>query len=160
MPQSLIQLPETASFEIRGWDIIIRNHEITDCFGLFGLIFRIANGHRTGRNILFEFEKHKISFEAAIECCAYELENTTDVLASAMNWRYYSYGDFDQICKTDAIFAFTKSDAGRIIAGQFVEKIRSCDNWKELYDEMHQTSRFQHDMVSRMIKWVKQCPRV
>ena len=68
--QSLIQLPKTADIIIGMCHITIRNHKVTGDFGLFSDIMNIIVDPDSREYILVEFEKHGISFEAAIECCA------------------------------------------------------------------------------------------
>ena len=163
MPQSLIQLPETADFYIGGWPITIRNHKVVDVDGgLISRIIDIVHDTMISRGMLDELEKHGISFEAAIEYSVAELEQDakglTDVIYSAYHTetvkvdnRYYFWNVNDK---------FSSSDAGRKITSLFVEKIRSCDNWGELYDEMHLTSEFIQDIKNRIPEEVKYCPKV
>ena len=98
-----------------------------------------------------QFEKHGINFEAAIECCCGELEENEQILACAIYW---SYDELEKIKMhplddmPDAILVFSRSAAGRKIAAQLIEKIRSCDNWEELYDVFHYTNKFYNDVMS------------
>ena len=56
----------------------------------------------------------------------------------------------------EIVARFSKSEACRIIAGQFVEKIRNFNNWQDFYDEMRLTSRFNKDMKNRIIQELKE----
>ena len=176
MPQSLTQLPETAEFEIGGWCLVIRDHKVVSDGGLWEFINHVVNNIR-GQS-LYQFEKHGISFEAAIEYCAYEYENYAEPLTNLIFWQYniesyktdiirqyltlrnYPFGQYNiESYKTDSrgsclqnIDDFSKSNAGRKIAAQYIEKIRSCDNWGDLYDEMRLTSRFNKDVKNRIIQ--------
>ena len=162
MPQSLTQMPKEASFVIRGWPIRIRDHEVVSDDGLFGEIMHMVKRPNTDRRVLARLEEHKINYETAIEYCARELENNTVILANIINW-YYNMGDIEKASwqyNRNIILDFSKMDAGRAIASQFIEKIRSCENWQELYDEMHLTSKFSKDMKKKIIREIKQCRKV
>ena len=156
MPQSLIQLPKTANFRILGWSIIIEDHTITNNYGLLGKITRIIVELPVDRQALYQFEKHGISWEAAIEYCTRELEDNPRILATVI--RYYG---IDKGVRSDTMddwnnrVSFSESAAGRKIAEQFVEKIRSCGNWGELYDELQLTTKFSKYMKERIIKEIK-----
>ena len=158
MSQSLTQLPKTADIEIQGWHttwtLKIRNNKPDDEEGLFSEIMWIITESDPGNQILNKFEKHGISFEMAIECCAQELEENPKVFEYFIIWEY-SMGDSEEL-----VASFSESVAGRTIAGQFVEKIRSCNNWEELYNEFHRTSKFQQDIKSRILKELEQCRKV
>ena len=151
MPQSLTQLPETAEFEIGGWRIIIRNHKYGYVMGLFGTILNMIVDKNLEKNILCEFEKQGISWEMTVEYCAYELEHDVDVLAYAIRRNVeIQKNSWDETCD------FLKSDVGRKIASQYIEKIRSCDNWRDLYDELNFTSQFQkgmYEMIGNEMRW-------
>ena len=160
MPQSLTQLPRTTNFEIGGSDIIIQDHKCENEEGLFGNIVGIIDIQPFEMHALYEFEEHGICFEAAIEECVAELENQIDVLALAIYW----HGFIDNIPKNDkaireskwvCIRNFSASVAGRALVDQLVEKIRDCDDWDELYCELHRTSKFHKEMSSKVQKWVK-----
>ena len=162
MPQSLTQLPKKAGFYIVGWDIIIRNHRVTG-MGLFWDIMRIIRGVNSDRQTLTEFEKHGISFEAAIECCASEMEHDVNMLTNIM-WHgdilESVFGTTQMLDTRSKCEDFSKSMAGRKIAEIYIEKIRICDNWGELYDEFHYTSEFIKDIKNRIVEELKQCRRV
>ena len=165
MPQSLIQqLPKTVDIEFRGidgdpwtlkirnnkikdkigWSIKMYNHKIADGDTLFGSIIWIIKLD-DGNQMLNKFEKHGISFETAIERCAKELEENPGVLEFFITW------DCGWKKSSQSAASFSESAAGRIIAGQFVEKIRSCGDWVELEDELDMSSRFRKDMYNRII---------
>ena len=163
MPQDLTQLPKTADVDIAGCDIHIHNHKVVTADGLFGPIMYIVTWSDLPKNELVKFEKHGISYEAAIECCVLNLEKDAEVLTDLI---YHDY-DMKRVSKngTDSnwndLHIFSKSVAGRIIAGQFVEKIRSCDNWEELYNELHLTSKFSTDMKNKIKREMEQqCRKV
>ena len=163
MPQSITQLPKTAEFHIGSCPVTIRDHRVITRGGLTGYIMDIVNKTDTDRNQLYEFEKYGISYEAAIECCAQELEYDTMTLAKAI----YNYLDregipyFDEHNYPEAGLRFSECVTGRKIAEQFIEMIRSCDNWEDLYQEMQLTSRFHKDMKGRIKAEVKQqCHKV
>ena len=158
MVQNLVMLPKKAEFSIDGWTIEIRNHKVKGTMGLFGKIMAIILDSESNRESLAEFEKHKISYEAVIEYCAHELECNIPVLAQFIK-RYVEEEFMHPVTVKNILpktFVFSKSAAGRVIADQFVEKIRSCDNWEQLYDEMQQTSKFCKDIQKRIIKEVKE----
>ena len=163
MPQSLTQLPKTADFKIGGWPIKITDHKIESFDNLFDCMLDIIMDPRSDRQILSEFEKYGVSFEAVIEYCVEELEHDVNMLTNIM-WR----GDIlesvfhpSQMLNTwSKCEDFSKSVAGRKIAEIYIEKIRICDNWGELYDEMHPTSEFIKNINNRIVEELKQCRRV
>ena len=149
MPQSLTQMPKEADFQIGKWPIEIRNHRVTGT-GLFCRIMRLIDDHPSYGNTLYQFEKHGICYEVAIEECARELEGDTKIFEHFIVWQC-DIADLD-----DQTVNFSESTAGRKIAEQYIEKIRSCDNWGELYEEMHHTSKFCQDMKGRIFKEVNE----
>ena len=156
MPQSLIQLPKTADFKIGGWYIKITDHKIESINNLFDCIVGIIIDPRFDRQILYQFEEHGISFETVIEECARELEEDPEVFAWS---RYRDRNSWFLGCKhTDRahLLAFSESVAGRKIVELVVEKIRSCDNWDDLYDEMQLTTKFNENMGKRINKELKE----
>ena len=164
MPQSLTRLPEEVEFKIGEWHVTVQNHVITEDMGLFGIIMNIVTSSDLDRKALLEFEKRGISFEAAIECCVEEIENNTDILAKVLWWHYDTYKISEMPCDhryLNPTYDFSKRDAGRKIAVQLVEKIRSCENWGELYDELNLKSQFQKEMEYKIISEVKEyCLRI
>ena len=146
MPQSLIQLPESADIEIVGWGVTIRDHKVVSWDGLFSHMVRLVRDYNRGIQDLVKFEKHGISFECAIEESVRELEQDIEAVA-----RILSFCCFD----TDACSRISKSKGGRNIADRYIEKIRNCENWGELYDEIHPSSKFSKDMRNRIIKEIK-----
>ena len=163
MPQSLIRMPETADIPVFKWRIIIRNHKVVSRDGLIGRIVRFASDSDSRGDTLSEFEKYGVSFEAAIEYCAAELEHDSKLLTDVIYWSYGIREIRDEIIQNNwkLIVDLSKRDAGKAIASQYIEKIRSCDNWQQLLDEMKQTSRFTKDM-KKIVKMEieKTCRRV
>ena len=163
MAQSLTGLPESADIDIANWWVSIRDHEIIDGDGgLFNMIIGIAGVEGFGRGMLYQLEKLGISYEAAIECCAHELEQNVGVLVDVIRWHIIRCGIEDMTGEeyVDLFLSFSKSEAGRNIAGQFVEKIRSCDNWDDLYDELNHMSKFYKDMRKKIGMELKQCRKI
>ena len=148
MPQSLTQLPKDAYFRILGWEIKIRNHKIWGYFdsGFFGVMMHIIRDADSNKQTLYQYEKHGISFEMVIECCAQEFEEDAVILANIITRELHERRSF----------SFSESAAGRKIAEQFIEKIRSCDDWGELYDEMYETSKFRKDIKNRIREGLEQ----
>ena len=165
MPQSLTQLPETANIGIGKTYTTIVNHKVTGYHsGIIGQILSVTKCKKCDRYSLAEFEKHGISFEAAIENSVLDLEDDNpDGLASIVYWKYdiRELGGINQEWNHWACRNFAESAAGRIMAEQLVEKIRSCNNWEELYDELHMSSQFQQDIKSRLVREIRiDCIRV
>ena len=162
MTQTLIRMPQTADVEILGWHVTVWKHRVV--FGdLWSKIIGIIMESKSNRETLYEFEKHGITFEAVIEYCAKKFEDDFEVLENII-WDQkmmkiagtLNTGDRGLIGRN-----FSKSVTGRKIAAQYTEKIRSCGNWEELYDEMQLSSQFQKNMKSRIIREIKQqCPKV
>ena len=159
MPQSLTQLPEMTDMKILGWEIKIRNHNVLGYFdsGLFAIIMGIMDDYDCDRKTLYQLEKHGISYEAAIECCVREIEHISSVFTGFI-WRHcepFKMIDINVEKNYEKVHDFSESVGGRMIADQIVEKIRSCENWGELYDELHMSSRFQKEMENRIKKEIK-----
>ena len=160
MPQSLIQLPKTAEFVIRGWNVTIENHKIVnDEMGLFSTIIGVVDTSGSNKQTLYQLEKLGISFESAIECCASELELDVNILSEII-WYHIGMQKPASILENeegkDLFLYFSKSVTGRIIADQYIEKIRSCNNWEELYEELNLKSKFRKDMTKKIrtgLKW-------
>ena len=146
MGQSLTRLPKTADFEIRGVVIQIRDHKCNSYWGLWGKIIDFIEYSETDKEHLRQFEKHGISFETVIEECVHEMEHDADILANFINLYYSARFIKSEMERRKRTYAFSKSDAGRRIAGQVIERIRSCDNWDELYDEFKRTGKFRTEM--------------
>ena len=158
MTQSLTRLPETAHIIIGERHIKIRNHKVESAEGLTGRIVSMMKNPHNNRETLYQFEKHGISFEMVIEYCANELEHDVDVFAWVI--RHYK----GALCNVDSpgginwskILNFSKSDTGTAIVGLLIDKIRNCNNWEELYDELHPESRFGRDVKNKIIGRMKQ----
>ena len=153
MPQSLIPFPKAAEFYIGSNEVVIENHRIISALGLFALVIHIIHNSDSDRQTLSEFEKHGISFETVIEKCTRELEENAETLAEVI----FPIPTKNRTCTIhvkawDLTIHFSKSVAGRSIAEQFIEKIRNCNGWDELYDEMHSSSQFRKEMKNKIIK--------
>ena len=162
MPQSLIRMPETAEFIICGWNITILNRKIEGSGGFPLRILCIIEDSFSDREILYQFEKHGINFEMMIEECAREFEHEVKVLAKIIDWQRDKMiaGGLHVKKRRNDVNRFSKSVEGRLIADQYIEKIRSCNNWGELYDELNMQSKFQKDMKKRVKKEFVQCRKV
>ena len=149
MAQSLVGLPKKTRFEINGILIEIKNHKVTEIMGLVGKIKWIANTKESDRDTLTEFEKYRISFETAIECCVQELENNPIILGSTIWW-------YDIKTNLKAIIDFSATGNYETYAELYIEKLRDCQNWGELYDELNNKSRFARYMKRLFSKGLKQ----
>ena len=156
MPQSLIQIPKDAHFKMGSYHVTIQNHHIQYSNGLFNQIMNTIQHSHSNWQQLTEFENHGISWEMVIECCARELEENVDVLAYLI-WMYTAWEIKIEYMddSMEEIKVFMKSDAGGRISDLFIEKIRNCNNWQELYTELHPKSSFQKEMKSRILREVK-----
>ena len=159
MAQNIVDIPESADVQIAGWRMIIQNHKIQEFDKLFCKMMQIADDRNCTRKTLTEFEKYNISYETAIEYSADELENNMNTLAEVIHW-YYNDDFIEKMGtngKWDELLRFSKSNAGRNIADDIIDKIRNCENWEELYDEIHTGSKFNKDMkktvMEAMRKW-------
>ena len=144
MAQFLIQLPKEASFEIEGLYTSIKDHRVVNG-NLCDMIMHMVKLPYSDRQTLYKLEKHGITFEAAIECCVTEMENIVWVLVNAIGWDY-TYWENER----DTLKNFSESAAGRTMAGQYVDKIRSCSSWDELHDEFNQKSKFQQEIIKKI----------
>ena len=167
MPQSLTQLPKTANIKIGRTHTTIFNHRVVRSMfsgGLFISIMYITDDSDLSNQELHLFEKRGISFEMAIEECARELEHDVGVLEDII-W----YKNIPKFMRTTGMTVtrskcedFSKSAPGRKIAEMYIEKIRSCENWSELYDAICFENQFQKDMRKTMISEMgqQQCRKV
>ena len=157
MTQSLVQLPESAHFIIEGWVVEIKNHRVTDDGGLTGWIMGIVMSGYSNRDSLAEFEKHGISYEAAIEECCCELEDRTEVLADFIDIWYNSQSMWDNeyTFTWEQIHTFSKNSRGVKFAEEFIDRMRSCEDWGEFYDEMHCGNKFHKDMAKKTMMEIK-----
>ena len=163
MPQSLILLPERANIRILGWGIEIREHKVVGWGGLWGRIINIIEDTESHRGTLYQLEKHGLGYEAAIEWCARELEDNAYILAQFIYLNYNTDRIREMVGENvmNIIHVFSKGVTGRKMADQFTEKIRSCENWQELYDELHPASKFNLDMKNKItVELKRQCLRV
>ena len=161
MKQNLVQLPKTAKFKIGNRVITIRNHQVTDMYGLLGEIIGIIDDSKSDRDTLTGFEKYRVSYEAVVEYCVDEAEQDGYIIAGLMynnnarnkSWVNYMTGMWSRAVN------FSNSAAGREFTDQFIDKIRSCGSWQELYDELHLESKFQKNMMKKIkeeiIQWLK-----
>ena len=161
MPQSLIQMPETAKFQIDKYWIEIKNQKVENWDGLWVVITGIIEDPYTDRDILYQFEEHGISFETVIEECTRELKENTGILAHENHWVYAicKYAKKDLWESMQLLLDLSKKDAGAVIADQCIEKIRSCNNWGELYDELHPASKFSKNIMKKIKMEVRKMPQ-
>ena len=158
MPQSLIQLPKEADIIIGECEVRIKNHKVDNSTSIMEVISDIVCSSPDNRNILSEFEKHGISFETAIENCVEDLEEKPYILGY-ITWHnlLYIHEKEEKMWNMRARgLKFSESEAGRTVAGIYVEKIRSCNNWEELHDELNPNSKFSRDMAKHIKGIVKQ----
>ena len=156
MPQNLIQLPKEAYFPVSITTITIQDHKVVNRYGLFGKIGSITRRSNSDMQSLYQFEKHGVSFEAAIEECARELEHDIHILANAISDHYEIWEKDDGCNRWNNLCDFAASETGRVMASQFIEMIRSCDNWEQLYDHMQLNSKFQKEMKGKINRWMEQ----
>ena len=162
MAQSMTRLPETAEFRIGGHLIQIENHVVVSAIGLFDAIMYIIEDPESNRDTIQQLEKYGISWEMAIECCAHEIQCNTDILLQVIS-KHCALGKIKEAVTENAhdeIINFSKSVTGRIMPEMYIEKIRSCNDWGELYDEMHPTSEFQKEIKSRILNGITRWDKV
>ena len=157
MQQSIVRLPKEDNFEIGGWYIKIQDHKVKYREGLIGMLTLMIGSKSVDRQTLAKFEEYKVSFEAVIEECSNELEDNK-IKSAEIIWHHYDITTQSTTTKVETsirgIYDFSKSEAGRTIINEFIEKIRSCENWKELYDILHPKNKFIRDMKQRIMKAV------
>ena len=146
MVQSLVRLPENADIKIGRWYVSIKNHRVVTTCGLLGRILGMIDDPDTDIGILSEFEKHGVSYEAVIEECVAEFDRIS-VIKYIMRFVYKFKMNGVYVEEDQEIFnSFSKSDIGVTLEDKLVDKIRSCRNWDELYNEFHSTSKFSIDL--------------
>ena len=151
MPQSLIQLPKTADFKMGNRNVKIQKHQVLNEEGLFVILRSAIRTAPYNRQLLHKFEDHRISFEAAIEYCIRELEEKPGVLADVIYWYYFDLWNGRDV-RENELEDYSKSITGRKIADEFIEKIRNCSSWEELYDEMRRESEFNKHMSWKSLR--------
>ena len=154
MPQSIVRLPESTEIRIPKWDIVIENHRVVSEMGLFGGIGHILDNSREDETTLELFEEGGISYESFIEYCVEELDEEPTTLAYAilrLDGILQTIGSYSD-SRFGRIVNFSASEAGRSIAVDIIDKIRDCHNWREFYNELHETGKFQKDMADRVTK--------
>ena len=87
MPQNLIQLPKSACIENGGWFLFIENHEVLGDNMFTWILYHIVSGTYSSQAVP-EMEKCKISYEAVIEECVWELEHNPEIIGWIINWHY------------------------------------------------------------------------
>ena len=145
MTQNMTGMPETAEFRVRGYLVTIENHEVENWGGLLDIMWCVTNVDRD-KDILSKFEKHGVSFAAAIKCLIQETSSKNDMIARALQRHYGTcVVESEIINQRDKIIVFIKNPQGELMMKQFTDKIKKCNNWIELYDVLDLTSRFQRD---------------
>ena len=141
MHQSLTRLPESLEFKIGVLQITIHNHQVMYA-GLLSAVIHIVLESKHDSQVLCQFEKYGISFESVVEYCSEELECDAKVLARIICLNYYENKNRYDPSQTDLlkIQMYSASEAGRKMADQHIDKIRSCDNWEDLYYKTHEIS--------------------
>ena len=158
MPQSLTQLPKEIDVDIdHMWHVPIKNHLIERPDYLLYTVTCVIDSPRTDKNTLFQFEAFGVNYESFTVACSDILKN--DPVGSLCRVLFFHYGMCNYLTdmpngqserRHDLIFRLLKSRLGKIYADILVEKIRSCDNWDDLYEEMHHTSKFHKYMRGRI----------
>ena len=139
MPQSLIQMPESAIMFSR-MTIHIRNHRVQYGNNLFGWAMWSIHG-KEWEQAVSEMEKHGITYEVFIEYIVAELEQNHSVFAQAIKWHYdIRHPNWKEYS------VFSASETGRKITQSIIDGIRDCENWKQVHDTMNQQSRFYKDI--------------
>ena len=152
------ELPENVNFIFCHDLVEIKNHKVVSWGGLFGTIMRMVRVSHPDGQQLYRLENHGISFSAAIECCANELEHDAEILGMVIAY-YYDIEKINGKTPEDnehIALEFSKGIAGRNIADWFIETIRNCENWEQLYSELHHTSKFGVDIQNRISEEFKQ----
>ena len=168
MAQSLVQLPETAEISCFGTWLKIENHGVVNNDGLYNWILgSISCGE--WNDVLPQMKQQNISFEAVIETCIEELDDTINFVpivnryhdddidksaiedaTSARDIAMKTFGD-----KYEAIVEFAWSNAGKELASDIIDKIRDCHNWNELY--IFANDKFHGKVEQRIMNGIKQC---
>ena len=156
MTQSIAALPKDMGCEIMGWCLDIKDHTVLSVAGMSGMIFGIASETLSNGNTLNQMEKYGVSFECVIECCVQELEEDPYTLASIMHV-HYVFGDIinDDDDSWNHFLNFSKSPTGRTIADMFIDKIRDCHNWEQLYDMTEPNSKFNTNAKKQIKEAIK-----
>ena len=149
MPQNLIQLPKEVDITMpHGDGIRIKNHEITDGFGLFEWLHQAIKKKRWGVAVT-GLEKHGISFEMVIECCAREMDDGYRGENNMFLYIIWFHYKFHRQWKT--LKKFSESGTGKALASEFVPAIRESKDWDGLYDMIRHDGDF-HDQMTKRIR--------
>ena len=143
MPQSLVYLPKAAEITGDGWGIRIKDHRVVDHTSLFLWMCRIIQDNH-GVDVVSEFEKHGITYEIFTEYVVSELEVNINVFERLI---WFHINIFENI---DTCSEFAASREGSKIIDEFVEKIRSCDNWTEFIEAMKLRGSFIKEITEKV----------
>ena len=97
-----------------------------------------------------KFENHGVIFEAVKEYCADEIQCRHIEFGEIITSRYNIQEIPDVNDMPSILNAFFKSSTYLEIRKLFIDKIRSCKKWAELYDELNPASKFSKWMQGRI----------
>ena len=91
-----------------------------------------------------------------------ELEQNADIFAQFIYRTYDIRKDIglEEKDDWDLILNFSESETGRKIAGQFTEKIKSCNDRKESYEELNLQNKFNKYKRQKTKEEIKQWDKV
>ena len=168
MVQSIARLPESAKGIFRYHHLEIKNHVVYTLYGLFFFTVLIIR-NEDKKKIVDWFKSNHVSFEAVIEQCIQELEDDHPAARLNMIEAHYPWSHSNELGFFNVeqwggawgkiISQFSKTSAGRWIADQYVEKLRTCRNWNMFTDTLDMKGVFQQEMKQKIreeiIQWHK-----
>ena len=148
--QDIVQLPESALVKHNNAYLNIKNHAVCESsLGLdYGSLFLWTLSlirKRAWDGLPGTFDQNKISFEAFIETCVDELENSYKLTSHTLWWNYgfrLAYFDADESVKDESCYK---------VASYIADRIRTCENWEEFYTAMKPKGTFSKS-VKKLIR--------
>ena len=147
--QSIVRLPKTAYLKLGLFWLRIKNHKTTMSSGMAGWMLCTIR-FVSKEKFIESMKQHEISFEAAVETCNTELENTTKTFEDILYWYFHIKN------VPNASTKYSKSEAGITMAEEIIEKIRDCGDWEGFYDGMNEKSDFYMKMKKKINVEIKE----
>ena len=145
--QGIVLLPESAYIFILSGGIKIENHKTTSSLLVWILGLIRDDDWNYWDEALSKMKNLKFQFEAVIDTCATELEDS-DIIFERILQDHYDIGIHPAI-----LHEFVTSNSGLELKQNLVVKIRNCTTWKKLHDEMRLESEFNKN-IKKQIKQI------
>ena len=146
---SLQELPRRVRVPVGGVLLVIKNHRVQNESGIFLTVLNAAKSVLWPRSVMV-MESNGINYGNFAEAAIQEIKQNYGVVEGLVGW-------YHRIKKNSGnALEFSKSDAGRKIAGQYIARIKRCKNWTEFHKAMKKNSKFQKEMKQKIMEEMKQ----